>query len=153
MVTDEVHAAVKTFEQPNELFGMARSGVIDQLAVYYLVLETDIFEADSPLVRPVVMAEERNNIGQGESFLRRHDTCSLCGEGVMERDSQMAVALIQETLHGRDAHRGDRDALGRPCTAVRCSENLQCPEDIIQIIHRFTFAHENDICETALPFL
>ena len=141
MKTDEVDAAVQPFEQSQQFLGMTQRGI---------VLPADIFEADTALVRPVVLLDERHHIGDGHQFLRRHHLCPLVREGVVHRYGQMTFAFVQKALHSRYADGGDRDAFGRPGTAVRSGHDLQRPKDLVEVVHRFAFAHEDEVRQTVL---
>ena len=72
----------------------------------------DVLKAHATLVGPVVLLEERHHIGDMHEPFGRHYLRTLCAEGVVHRYRQMAFALIEKTLHLRDAYRGDGDALG-----------------------------------------
>lgn len=99
MKTDQVDTAVDPLKQTQQLSRMTGRIV--------LPCPTDIFETHPPLVRPVIIPEQRNHIGNGHHLLRRHNQRALYAEGVMHRHRYMTLALVQEALHGRNTYRGD----------------------------------------------
>ena len=137
--TDQINPAVQTLEQSDYFFGMTNRIV--------LACPAYILEAHATLMTPVVLLEEGNDVSDRHDFLRRHDSCALCGEGVVHRDRQVALAFVQKPLHGRYSNRRDSNPFGRPRTAVGGCHDLERTQHLVYIIHWFSFAHINDIRE------
>ena len=104
MKTNEVDATVESLQQVQQLFRM-HDGIVHAVPTY-------IFETDTPLMRPVVLFEQRHHIVDRHHLLRRHDSCSFCRERIVKRDRQVTFTLVQEPLHRRDTDGRDGDSFG-----------------------------------------
>ena len=76
MKTYKIDAARQPLQQAQQLLRMARRIV--------LAGPTDILETDTALVGPVVLLEQRNEVGYMNHFLRRHDSSSLRSEWIVQ---------------------------------------------------------------------
>ena len=98
METDEVDTAVEVAQEAQEFVGVF-GRIVD-------ARPADILETDTALVLPIVLLEKSQDIAERIEFLHRHNLLTLNGEGVVERDSQVALTLIQKAFQTRDnAHR------------------------------------------------
>ena len=110
--------------------------------------EDDVLEAETALVAPVLLSEQRQKVEQSESLLCRHHREAFLGEGVVEADSNVAVALLKEAFHAFPYANGrDRDALRTPSPPVGSREQLRGSEHGIEVVHRLALSHEDDVGE------
>lgn len=120
--TDEVDAAVQATEGLDEARGVGQ--VVVQAA------EHGVLEREAPLAAPVVVAQQGEDLVQGEGLLHGHDGQALLRHGVVEADGKVALALVEEALQaGDDAHGGDGDALGTPAKAPVGGEHTADVQD------------------------
>ena len=138
MKTDEVDAAVQSFEQAHDGLGMS-------FRVVY-ILEDNVFERQTSLVREVIIAQQIDNALNRHSPFCRHQFRTLFMKRRVHADGDMTVALLKETLQlAFDAHAAHRDALGRPSIAEPGSQYLRHTQYIVEVVHRFALPHEDDV--------
>ena len=92
METDKINAAGETAHEAEKLLGVS-----------YVVVHScpaDILEREPALFAPIVLTHEIQYMADGRETFGRHDGCTLFRIGIMQRDSQMTVGLLQETLQG-----------------------------------------------------
>ena len=136
--TDEVDAAVESFEQSDEFAGM-RGGVVD-------TAKHDVFERESALVGEVVIPQEFHHILDGHRPIGRHEHRTLLADGRVEADGHMTLALLDEPLQFPfHTHRTDGDASGAPSESPIGREDLCGAQHSIEVVHRLTLSHEHDV--------
>ena len=92
------------------------------------------------------MAEQLHHLRNGAGPLGRHQSEALLGEGVVQTDGEVAIALVEEsaeTLH--HTYGADGDALGAPCQAVVGGHQCECLQDVAYIVERLAHAHEHHV--------
>ena len=107
----EIDAAEESLGQLHNLAGVSHRVVN--------ATEHDIFERETALMSEVVLVHEVDNLGYRHSALGRHEHGALFGYGRVHADSNMAFALVEESLqlvlHTNAAY---GDALGAPSVAI-----------------------------------
>ena len=106
----------------------------------------DVFERQPTLVSKVVAAQQVNNLLDGHTFLGWHQHVALLGQGRMQTDGHMAIALIQKAFQlAFHAHAAHGDALGTPGETVIGGHHLRHPQHVVQVVHRLSLPHEHDV--------
>ena len=108
--------------------------------------EDDVFKGESALMAEIIILQQHNDLVYPHATLRRHELRTLLGNGRMQADSHMAVALVQETpqfaFHAHTAH---GYPFWTPCPSVVGRQDLGCPQHFLQIVHRLSLPHEDDV--------
>ena len=108
--------------------------------------ETDIFERATALVGEVILPQQGQDFGYGHGALGRHQRETLLMQRIVHGDGHMALALVEEAFQfALDADTAHRDALRTPLEAVVGRQYLCGTEYGIEVIHRLSLSHENDI--------
>lgn len=140
MESDEVDPTGESMQQPHCFGGVAQ-----------VVVETSehgVLKRYAPLSAPVVALEQLHHISNGIRFLHGHDLQALVGEGVVEADGQVALALIEKAPQaGDDADAGDGDAAGAPAEAPGGGEHFGAAQHGVEVVHRLAHAHIDDVGE------
>ncbi len=95
---------------------------------------------------PVILAQHLNDRGYGCRLLYGHDLEALFRYRVVEADSQVALALIEEPLQvGLEPDGGEGDTPGAPCQPIVCHQQLICFFYVLVVVQRLTHAHEDQV--------
>ena len=84
--TDEVDAALQSSQQAHGFTGMAL-GVVESA-------KDNIFKRQPPLVGEIILSEQVCHLTDGISALGGHELGALFGDGCVQTDGDMALALI-----------------------------------------------------------
>ena len=147
--TDEIDAAVEGSQQAHEGVGMAVAvveAVEDDVLEGQAALLGALFVIVVGLAAEVVLAEYADNVFDAESALGGHDLGALGGEGMMEGDGEIAVALVEEAHKAfGQTDTADSDATRTPAVAPLFGQGQGSFQDSIKIVKRFTLPHKHDV--------
>jgi len=136
--TYEVDPALQTLQQSDDLAGM--SGAVVESA------EADILKRAATLMGEVVLTQQVDGLGDAHLALCGHQHLTLFGQGRVHRDGHMTFALVEESLElVLDAHAAHGDAFRTPSPTVVGGKDLRSAEHVVEIVHRLTLTHEDDI--------
>ena len=145
---DEVDAAVQAIEQGDQRAGMVHT-VVD-------TLEHDILETEAALVRTIVvhrsataeivLAQQVHQFASGKGALGWHQGLATLVQGMVQADSQMATALVKESLQTCTQSDGTHsDALGAPREAPLRGEHLRGAQHSVDIVEGFALPHKDHV--------
>ena len=134
----QVDAAFQSMQQLDEFTGMGHA--------FVHAAEDDVFKGESALMAEIINLQQRNDLVYPHATLRRHELRTLLGNGRMQADGHMAVALVQETpqfaFHAHTAH---GYPCWTPCPSVVGRQDLGCPQHVLPVVHRLSLPHEDDV--------
>ena len=136
----QIHATLQSFQQTDDGAGVGR-GVVEST-------KQDVLEGESALVGEVVLAQQFHYLLDAHASFGWHELRTLLGDGGVEADGHVAVALVEEAaqlLAHADA--ADRDALRRPGPTVVGGEDLRGTEHVVEVVHWLALSHEDDVGE------